>query len=73
MKGQIISCINHGTIVQVLVKTDRGTSSIPMDWRCFKNIVETEGNLKGREIKFDEDTNTMCLCKTGGEPDGKII
>jgi len=59
MKGEIIDCINHGTLIQVLIKTEDGLGSIPMDHRCFWHMVEVKGDIKGKEVEYDEDNKRI--------------
>jgi len=59
MEGKIITCINHGSLVQVLIKTRYGLVSIPMDLRCFRNIIEVKGNINGKEIKYNEESKNI--------------
>lgn len=59
MKGQIINCVNHGTLVQVLVKTEDGLESVPMDHRCFWHMVEAKGDIRGKEIEYDEENKRI--------------
>jgi len=54
MQGRIISCVNQGSLVQILVETEDGIESIPVDHRCFRDIVEVKDDLEGKEIKYDE-------------------
>jgi len=53
IKGEIQSIINHGTIVQMLIKTDDGSICyVNFDHRCFRSMVEDMGtvNLKGQRV-----------------------
>jgi len=54
MQGRIISCINQGSLVQILVETENGLESIPIDHRCFQHIVEAKGDIREKEIEYDE-------------------
>ena len=59
MRGKIINCIDHGSIVQVLLETEQGIRSIVMEHRCFWNIIEVEKNIIGKEIAYDEEDETL--------------
>ena len=59
MQGKIISCINQGSLVQVLVKTKNGLGSIPVDHRCFRHIIEAKDNLKGKEVQYDDENKVI--------------
>ena len=59
MRGKIIDCINHGTIVQVLLKTEQGLESIFMDHRCFWNMIEVKQDIEGKEVEYNEDNKTI--------------
>ena len=54
MQGRIISCVNQGSLVQILVETENGLESIPIDHRCFQHIVEAKGDIREKEIEYDE-------------------
>ena len=36
-----------------VIFTDRDT--ICLDWRCLKNILESEGEIRGKEIKYIDE------------------
>jgi len=55
MQGKIISCVNQGSLVQILVETEDGLESIPVDHRCFHHIVEAKGDIREKEIEYDEE------------------
>lgn len=55
MQGRIITYINQGSLVQILVETEDGLESIPVDHRCFRDIVEVKDNLEGKEIEYDKE------------------
>lgn len=55
MQGRIISCVNQGSLVQMLVETEDGLESIPLDHRCFHHLVEVKGDLREKEIEYDEE------------------
>jgi len=59
MQGKIISCVNQGSLVQILVETENGLESIPVDHRCFQHIVEAKGDLEGKEIEYDEESGVI--------------
>lgn len=59
MKGKIISCIDHGSIVQILIKTEEGLESIVMDHRCFWNMIEVKQDIKGKEVEYNEEDKTI--------------
>ena len=55
MQGRIISCVNQGSLVQILVETEDGLESIPVDQRDFHNISEVKGDITEKEIKYSEE------------------
>jgi len=55
MQGRIISCINQGSLVQILVETEDGLESVPMDHRCFQHITEVKGDIEEKEIEYDKE------------------
>ena len=55
MQGRIISCINQGSLVQILVETEDGLESIAVDHRCFQHITEVKGDLREKEIEYSEE------------------
>lgn len=59
MQGRIISCINQGSLVQILVETEDGLESIPIDYRCFQHIVEVKGDIREKEIEYDEEKGSI--------------
>jgi len=54
MQGRIVSCINQGNLVQILVETENGLESIPIDYRCFQHIVEAKGDIREKKIEYDQ-------------------
>jgi len=63
MRGKIIDCIDHGSIVQVLLETEQGIRSIVMEHRCFWNIIEAEKNIVRKEIAYDEEDRIVSFTK----------
>jgi len=59
MQGRIVSCINQGSLVQLLVETEDGLESIPIDYRCFQRIVEAKGDIREKEIEYDEEKGSI--------------
>lgn len=59
MQGRIISCVNQSSLVQILVETEDGLESIPVDHRCFRDIVEVKDNLEGKEIEYNEEKGSI--------------
>ena len=59
MQGRIVNCINQGSLVQILVETENGLESIPIDYRCFQHIVEAKGDLREKEIEYDEESGVI--------------
>lgn len=60
MRGKIISCIDHGSIVQILIRTEEGgLESIVMDHRCFWNMVEEKHDIRGKEVEYNEEDKTI--------------
>ena len=45
--------------MQVLVETEAGLRSIPMDHRCFWNMIEVKGDIKGKEIEYDDEKQSI--------------
>ena len=52
MQGRIVSCVNQGSLVQVLIETEEGLESIPIDERCFKEMIEMKEKFEGKEIEY---------------------
>lgn len=63
MRGKIIACINHGTIVQILLRTEKGLESVVMDHRCFWNVIEAKREIKGKEVEYDEENKTLLFAE----------
>ena len=59
MQGRIISCVNQSSLVQILVETEDGLESIPVDHRCFQHITEAKGDLREREIEYDKEKGSI--------------
>ena len=59
MRGKIIDCINHGSIVQILLRTKEGLESIIMDHRCFWNMIEVKQDVVGKEVEYNEEDRTI--------------
>ena len=59
MRGKIIDCIDHGSIVQILLKTEEGIRNIVMEHRCSWNMIEVEKNIIGKEVIYDEENKTL--------------
>ena len=59
MQGRIITCINQGSLVQILVETEDGLESIPVDHRCFQHITEAKGDLREKEIEYDKKNGSI--------------
>jgi len=59
MQGRIVSCINQGSLVQLLVETEDGLESIPVDHRCFQYMVEAKGDIREKEIEYDEESGVI--------------
>jgi len=59
MQGRIISCINQGSLVQILVETEDGLESIPVHHRCFQHIVEAKGDLREKEIEYNQEKGSI--------------
>ena len=51
MQGKIITCVNQGSLVQILVDTEDGLENLPVDHRCFQHIVEAKGDIREKEIE----------------------
>ena len=64
MRGKIIDCINHGSIVQILIRNkEEGLESIIMDHRCFWNMVEVKQDIKGKEVEYNEEDKTILFAE----------
>ena len=61
MQGRIISCVNQGSLVQILVETEDGLESIPVDHRDFQNISEVKGDITEKEIQYSEENGSICF------------
>ena len=59
MRGRIVGCINHGSIVQVLLRTEEGLESLAMDQRCFWNMIQVKHDVRGKEVEYDEEGKTI--------------
>ncbi len=59
MQGRIISCINQGSLVQILVETEDGLESIPVEHRDFQNISEVKGDITEKEIQYSEENGSI--------------
>ena len=59
MQGRIISCVNQGSLVQILVETEDGLESIPIDHRDFQNISEVKGDITEKEIQYSEEKGSI--------------
>jgi len=55
MQGRIISCVDQGSLVQILIETEDGLESIPVDHRDFQNISEVKGDITEKEIQYSEE------------------
>ena len=55
MRGKIIDCINYGSIVQILLRTEEGLQSVVMDHRCFWNMIEVKQDIVGKEVEYNEE------------------
>ncbi len=59
MQGRIISCINQGSLVQILVETEDGLESIPVEHRDFQNISEVKGDITEKEIQYSKENGSI--------------
>lgn len=59
MRGRIIACMNHGSIVQILLRTEEGLESIVMDHRCFWDMIEVKQDITGKEVEYNKEDKTM--------------
>ena len=66
MQGKIVGCINQGSLVQIVIETENGLGSIPMDHRCFRDMAEVKNNLEEKEIEYDEE-NGLIFFKEDGQ------
>lgn len=55
MRGKIIGVTGGGTLYSILVYGEKGLFSIPVEHRYFWNIIESEGDILGREIEYRDD------------------
>jgi len=42
-----------------LVETNHGLESIPIEHRCFKQMIEVKGDIEGKEIEYDEEKGSI--------------
>jgi len=59
MQGRIISCVDQGSLVQLLIETEDGLESIPVDHRDFQNISEAKGDITEKEIQYSEENGSI--------------
>ena len=59
MQGRIISCVDQGSLVQILVETEDGLESLPVDHRCFQHITEVKGDITEKEIEYSEENGLI--------------
>jgi len=59
MQGRIISCVDQGSLVQILVETEDGLESIPVDHRYFQNISEVKGDITEKEIEYSKENGSI--------------
>jgi len=59
MQGKIVSCVNQGSLVQILVETEDGLESIPVEHRDFQNISEVKGDITEKEIQYSEENGSI--------------
>lgn len=55
MRGKIIACINHGSVVQILLRTEKDLGSIVMDHRSFWNMIQVKQDIVGKEVECNEE------------------
>ena len=56
LEGYVVNIVDHGTIVQVWVRTDDGgLKPVNFDHRSFAILWEREGNIIGRDVAFHRD------------------
>ena len=66
MRGKVISCIDHGSIVQLFLRTEEGLESIIMDHRCFWNMIQAKSDITGKEVKYDPENKTILFTEDLG-------
>ena len=59
MQGRIISCVNQSSLVQILIETEDGLESIPVEHRDFQNISEVKGDITEKEIQYSEENGSI--------------
>jgi len=64
MQERIISYVNQESLVQILVDTEDGLESIPVDHRCFQYMTEAKGDIREKEIEYDEEKGQYLLRRT---------
>ena len=58
--GRIDKILGGGTLYQLLVKSKSGSSfSIPVEHRYYNDMVSGEGELEGRDVRFDKQTKAV--------------
>lgn len=56
VKGKIIGIIGGGTVYGILINGEEGLYNIPVEHRCYQNIIEGEGDIVGKRIEYEDDT-----------------
>lgn len=59
MTGKITSWINHGSLVEILLRTEEGLGSVVMDHRCFWNMIQVKQDITGKEVEYNEENKTI--------------
>ncbi len=67
MQGRVISCVNQGSLVQILVETEDGLESIPVDHRCFQHLTEVKGDIREKEIEYSEENGSIFFEEDGAK------
>jgi len=67
---RIITCINRGSMIQMLAEEDGSLVSIPWDWRMFQGFVDSLlaenpnlTTLSGLEIEYDGENGLVSVKK----------
>jgi len=59
-RGRISTVQGSGTVYQLLVRNGSGRLfTIPVEHRYYRMMVEGEGELEGKRIRFDTKTKSV--------------
>ncbi len=59
-EGTVLAIEHGGSVVVLLCQAaDGDLFSIPFDWRSYRALEETQGDLHGRLVEWDEDEHQI--------------